>query len=181
MSYKKIGTLAAVAVLAASTVAVAAKKVGILFPDWSKPSEGTFQSPHGEMGVKPPADQPWTVTTVASSIEGKPLKGKPVTVVGEIVDMSCYLQVGKRGAKHRDCGQKCIRNGQPVGLLQENGTLYWLIDEEHDPRRDGLTNFRESAVEHMAHVMTVHGTYSEVNGQKAVYVRGYMKKQADAK
>ena len=174
MTHKKIVTLAAASVLAVSTIAVAQKK-GILFPDWSKPSQGTYAMPHGEMGVKPSADQPWTTTTMASSIEGKPLKGKPFTAVGEIVDMSCYLQVGKHGDKHRDCAQKCVRNGQPVGLLTQNGTLYWLIDEEHDPRRDGLTAFRQAAVDHMAHVMTVNGTYSEVQGQKAIYVRGYVK------
>lgn len=174
MTHKKVVTLAAAAVLAAGTVAVAQKK-GILFPDWSKPSKGTYQMPHGEMGTKSSADEPWTTTTMASSIEGKPLQGKPFTAVGEIVDMSCYLQVGKHGDKHRDCAQKCVRNGQPVGLLTQNGTLYWLIDEEHDPRRDGLTAFRQAAIDHMAHVMTVNGTYSEVKGQKALYVRGYVK------
>ena len=49
------------------------------------------------------------------------------TVVGEIIDLSCYLQVGKHGDKHRDCGQKCVRNGQPVGLLTEDGAVYMLI------------------------------------------------------
>ncbi len=55
------------------------------------------------------ASQPWSVTTVTSSIEGKTLKGEPITAVGEVVDLSCYLQVGKHGDKHRDCGQKCAR------------------------------------------------------------------------
>ena len=39
------------------------------------------------------------------------------TRVGEIVDFSCYLQLGKHGEKHRACGQKCVNNGQPIGLL----------------------------------------------------------------
>jgi len=178
-----IGTAAAVLAASVAMAAPATKKAaqgavakaqGILFPNWSKPTQGTFDAPMGELGVKPAADQPWSVTTVTSSIEGKPLKGKPMTVVGEIIDYSCYLQVGKRGDKHRDCGQKCARNGQPVGLLTKNGTIYLLIDEEHDPRRDGLTAFRQSAVDHMAHVMTVHGTFSEVEGQRALYVQGSM-------
>ena len=29
-----------------------------------------------------------------------------------------------------------------------------LIDEEHDPRRDGLTTFRQSAIDNMANVVT---------------------------
>jgi hypothetical protein len=85
------------------------------------------------------------------------------------------MQVGKHGDKHRDCGQKCARNGQPVGLLLENGTVYLLIDEEHDPRRDGLTTFRQQAVDNMANIVTVNGTLSEVEGQKAIYVQGTTK------
>ena len=115
------------------------------------------------------------MTTVTSSIMGKPVEGKPISVVGEIIDLSCYLQVGKHGDKHRDCGQKCARNGQPIGLLTEDGGVYMLIDEEHDPRRDGLTEFRQQAIDHMAHVVRVHGTYTDVDGQKAIYVTGTAK------
>ena len=147
---------------------------GILFPDWSKPTAGTYKMPASEVGKK--VKNVWSVTTVTSAIEGKPVKGKAVSIVGEIVDLSCYLQVGKHGDKHRDCGQKCVRNGQPVGLLAEDGTVYLLCDEEHDPRRDGLTAFRQAAVDLMAHIVTVNGTYTEVGGQKAIFVQGFLKK-----
>ena len=33
----------------------------------------------------------------------------PITRVGEIVDFSCYIQLGKHGEKHRACGQKCVK------------------------------------------------------------------------
>src|ERR1051326_1144316 len=89
------------------------------------------------------------------------------TSAGEIVDYSCYLQLGKHGTKHRDCGQKCLKNGMPIGLLTKDGKLYLLMEEEHDQRRDGLTNFRTAAIEHMAYVMEVSGTYSEVENQRA--------------
>src|SRR5581483_7497812 len=78
---------------------------GILFPDWSPPTKGTYKEPAAKIGKKVSEKQPWSVTTVTSSIEGKTVKGKPVTVVGEIIDLSCYLQVGKHGDKHRECGQ----------------------------------------------------------------------------
>ena len=148
---------------------------GILFSDWSAPTKGTFDSPHEKIGKKTKKAQPWSVTTVASSIEGKTLPGEPISVVGEIVDLSCYLQVGKHGDKHRDCAQKCARSGQPIGLVKEDGTVYMLIDEEHDPRRDGLTTLRNDLIEHMAHVMTINGTLSEVEGQKAIFVQGSVK------
>jgi hypothetical protein len=171
----KTASIAIALLVVAGLAAAAAKTTGILFPDWSKPTAGTFQEPKGEIGKKSAAE-PWSTTTLASSIMGKPVEGKTTTVVGEIIDLSCYLQVGKHGDKHRDCGQKCIRNGQPVGLLTEDGTVYMLIDEEHDPRRDGLTEFRKQAVELMAHVVTVHGTFTDVDGHKALYVQGSVKK-----
>jgi hypothetical protein len=147
---------------------------GILFPDWSKPTKGTYKEPAESIGKK--AKNVWSITTIASSIDKKPVQGKAVSVVGEIVDLSCYLQVGKHGDKHRDCGQKCVKNGQPVGLLAADGTVYLLCDEEHDPRRDGMTEFRKAAYDLMAHVVTVNGTQTEVGGQKAIFVQGFLKK-----
>src|SRR5262249_12230798 len=137
------------------------------------PERGTFDAPAGKLGDK--VDQPWSVTTVAASVDGKPLPGKVVTVVGEIVDYSCYLQVGKHGGKHRDCGQKCLRNGQPIGLLTKEGNVFLLMEEEHDPRRDGLTNFRQVAIDNMAYVMEITGTQSKVANMDAIFVTGYVK------
>lgn len=151
------------------------KGKGILFPDFSKPTAGTHSKPAAEIGKKVRADQPWSVTTVTSSIKGEPVQGKPVSLTGEIIDISCYLQVGKHGDKHKDCGQKCARHGQPIGLLTEDGDVYTLIDEEHDPRRDGFTEVRKELIEHMAEVVKVHGTATEVAGQKAVYITGTAK------
>src|SRR5258708_695268 len=172
---RKTASVAVPLFVVAGLAAAAAKGPGILFPDWSKPTKGTFKEPAAVVGKKGAADQPWSTTTVTSSIMGKPVEGKTTTVVGEIIDLSCYLQVGKHGDKHRDCGQKCIRNGQPVGLLTEDGAVYMLMDEEHDPRRDGQTEFRKQAIELMAHVVPVHGTLTDVDGHKALYVTGTAK------
>ena len=174
MAIKRVAI--ALAVLACVVIAGASAKE-ILFPAMT-PDKGTFEEPHGKLGAK--TDAPWSTTTVAAGVGGKPLPGKVVTVVGEIVDYSCYTQLGKHGAKHRDCGQKCLRNGQPIGLVAKDGTLYLLMEEEHDQRRDGLTNFRAAAIEHMAHIMEVTGTKSEVDGQHALYVQGFLKKKAAA-
>ena len=171
----RTATIGAV-VLLLLTSAWAAQQAGILFPEM-KAEKGTFKAPAGEIGRK--TKQPWSLTTVAAAPVGsKPVDGKIVSVVGEIIDLSCYLQVGKHGEKHRDCGQKCVRNGQPVGLLTEDGTVYLLIDEEHDPRRDGLTEFRQKAIDAMAHIVTLRGTQTEVGGQKAIFVQGFLKKDA---
>ena len=150
----------------------ATKSGGVLQPQMTP--EGGWDKAMGNLGEKPA--EPWSATTMGASVDGKPVPGKVVTVTGEIIDLSCYLQVGKHGDKHRECGQKCVKNGQPVGLLAEDGTVYLLCDEEHDPRRDGLTEFRKAAIDAMAHIVTINGTQTEVGGQKAIFVQGFLKK-----
>jgi hypothetical protein len=151
----------------------AAKKGRILQPQMTVDT-GSYTAPAGKLGEKPA--QPWSATTMGASVDGKPMPAKVTTLVGEIIDFSCYLQVGKRGEKHRTCGQGCARNGQPIGLLTQDGEMYLLMEEEHDPRRDGLTDFRRAGVEHMAHIMEVSGTLSSHLGYKALYVTGFLKK-----
>lgn len=53
--------------------------------------------------------------------------GNSVTVKGEIVDLACYLDHGARGAKHQQCALTCLKNGEPMGLLTEDGTVYLLL------------------------------------------------------
>jgi hypothetical protein len=152
----------------------AAKKSRILQPQMTVET-GSYKAPHGKMGEKP--DPLWSATTIAAAVDAKPNPGAVArTVVGEIIDLSCYLQIGKHGEKHRACGQKCVKNGQPIGLLAEDGTVYMLMEEEHDPRRDGLVTFRQAAEEHMAHIMEVTGTLWRFNGYNALFVQGYVKK-----
>jgi len=168
---KKI--LLCLALIAIATLLVAQRKGSILQPQM-KVEHGSYTSPMGTLGEKP-ADA-WTATTVAAGVDKKPLPGKPVTRTGEILDLSCYLQLGKHGEPHRACGTKCLQAGEPIGMLAEDGSVYMLMAEEHDPRRDGQTTFRQAAIEHFAHIMEVTGTESTVNGYHAIYVQGYVKK-----
>jgi hypothetical protein len=146
-----------------------ASKSAILHPEMTVQT-GTYDKPAATLGVK--AAEPWTATTIEAAVNKTPNTGKPVTVVGEIVDFSCYLQLGKHGEAHRPCGQKCVQNGQPIGLLARDGTLYVLMPEEHHPRRDGGVDAKASASEHMGHIVEVNGTESAVNGYRAIFVQG---------
>ena len=170
-----------VAVLAAFTLVAqeakkdekkAAPKSAILHPELTV-ENGTFEKPMATLGTKPA--EPWTATTVAAGVDKKPQPGRAVTRVGEIVDFSCYLQLGKHGEKHRACGQKCVQNGQPIGLLTRDGTLYMLMPEEHDPRRDGGVDAKASASHHMGHIVEVNGTEATVGAYRAIFVQGLTK------
>lgn len=59
-------------------------------------------------------------------------------VTGEVVDLACYLGHGARGAGHRDCAEKCIASGLPVGILSEEGRVYVAIGGEHEPANSTL-------------------------------------------
>jgi hypothetical protein len=159
--------------LAVTLFAQGKGKGGILQPQMTV-EKGTYKQPFGKLGEKPAA--PWSATTIGASVDGKPNPGTVTTLTGEIIDFSCYLEVGKHGEKHRDCAQKCFRAGQPIGLLTQAGELYMLMEEEHDPRRDGMGVFREAAIEQAAHIMEVTGTESTVRGFNALYVHGFIKK-----
>jgi hypothetical protein len=143
---------------------------GVLQPQMAP--EGGWDS-KGTLGEKP--GQPWSATTVGAAVDGKPVEGSVTTVTGEIIDFSCYLQLGKHGEKHKACGQKCLNNGMPIGLLTKDGALYMLMPEEHDPRRDGGVDAKASAADHMGHIVTVNGTAARVNGYSAIFVQGLTK------
>jgi hypothetical protein len=177
MSKSKL-TLGSIAILAVASTLIGqapkkGKGPGILQPQMVAET-GSYSKPHGKLGEKP--SEPWSATTIGAAVDRQTNPGKIVTVVGEILDFSCYLQIGKHGEKHRACAQKCFTAGQPIGLLAADGSMYMLMEEEHDPRRDGLTDFRKAAIEHASHIMEVTGTLSQHGGYSALYVHGYLKK-----
>ena len=54
-----------------------------------------------------------------------------ITVSGEIVDLHCYLTDEQaRGAGHAECARSCLKQGQPMGLLTDDGTL-WVLTAYH--------------------------------------------------
>jgi len=139
------------------------------------PDAGSYEKPAAVIGEKPSAA--WTESTINAGVAKKPLPGKIVTVTGEIIDLSCYLQLGKHGEKHKPCGAKCIQNGQPVGLLTKDGTVYMLMAEEHDPRRDGQTqSLQKAALDNFAKIVEVNGTETSHDGFRAIYIQGYVNK-----
>lgn len=147
----------------------------VLHPEMAVAADaGSADKPMGTLGDK--SSETWTATTVGAGVDKKPQPGKAVTETGEIIDLSCYLQLGKHGEKHVSCGKKCIQNNQPIGLLTKDGTVYMLMEEEHDPRRDGQTTFRQAAADHLGHIMEVTGTEASHAGLKAIYVQGFVKK-----
>lgn len=116
----------------------------------------------------------WSQTTheAAASPANKQVlaSGRPVTVTGEVVDVSCYLQLGKRGEAHVACGTKCLEHGQPVGIVDARGTLYLLFAEEHHPRRDGEVDIKKTFIPLLAKTVRVTGMETTTRGVKGLFV-----------
>ena len=117
----------------------------------------------------------WSATTweaASTPLHRRALKqGRAATIVGEVVDVSCFLQLGKRGDAHVACGQKCARNGQPIGVLTDAGALYLIIPEEHHPRRDGQVSLTERFAELMGKRVQVGGMVTTTRDTRALFVR----------
>jgi hypothetical protein len=59
-----------------------------------------------------------------SSADSKHAAAPKTTLKGEVVDMGCYMAHEAHGAKHKECGAKCVAGGMPMGLLTSNGKPY---------------------------------------------------------
>ena len=57
---------------------------------------------------------------------------KGMTVRGEILDMACYVAHEAKGPDHAACAKRCVKGGQPMGLLADDGTVYLLYANHED-------------------------------------------------
>ena len=55
-----------------------------------------------------------------------------MTVRGEILDMACYVAHEAKGPDHAACAKRCVKGGQPMGLLADDGTVYLLYANHED-------------------------------------------------
>ena len=90
--------------------------------------------------------------------------GESTSVKGEILDLACYVSHDSHGQEHAKCAQRCVKGGQPMGLLTEDGTLYVLFaDHADDAAYKKSQSFAGKMVE-------VTGPLAEKDGMKAITV-----------
>jgi hypothetical protein len=170
--FKRAFVASRVAVLALPLTADGEKKVednksaaGPLQPQM--PPEGGWDTARGTPAEN--AAALCTDTAVGAGVDKKRLDGQVTTVTGEMIDLAGGLELGKRGEKHKNCGQKRLAARQPMDLLTKAGGIYISVEEEHHPRRGSLTEFLEAG--HFGHVMEVTAT----GGGGPTYVQGFVK------
>ncbi len=85
---------------------------------------------------------------------------------GEVVDLACYVANGAKGVDHEGCAKSCVKAGQPMGLLTDDGTLV-LLSADH---KDGTAY--EALKDLAGEKADVMGSLAEKDGMKVVTVTG---------
>ncbi len=57
-----------------------------------------------------------------------------VTLTGEVLDLSCYMGHGAKGAEHQSCANKCLLEGSAPGLLTDDGAVYLLVKDHNQEK-----------------------------------------------
>ena len=89
------------------------------------------------------------------------------TWTGEIVDLACYVAQGAKGTDHAGCAKACVKNGQPMGLLTDDGTLVLLAADHKNG--EPFEKLKDLAGEKAQ----VSGKLAEKDGMKVVTVTGF--------
>jgi hypothetical protein len=91
---------------------------------------------------------------------------KASTVTGEVLDLSCYLGHGGMGEGHSGCAAKCLKGGQPMGLLGTDGAVYVLFADHSDAAAF------EKAKDLAGKKVEVTGDVANKDGMKGLTVKG---------
>jgi hypothetical protein len=92
-----------------------------------------------------------TLLFTALIATGQP-KGPSLTVIGEGVDLWCYLEGSDHGPSHKECSTACAKAGNPIGLVDSKENIYVTAGiQDHQPARD-------IRIEKMNQQVTVTGT-----------------------
>lgn len=84
---------------------------------------------------------------------------KTIGLTGEVIDLTCFMQHPDNalGMEHAKCAKSCINKGLPVGFLGEDGTVYLLIGNGHEPITSQVADVMGRKVKIEGVVVTHHG------------------------
>jgi hypothetical protein len=91
-------------------------------------------------------------------------KGKPVTIVGTVIDTGCYMSHDAIGEKHTECATTCAKAGVPLAIVDGAGKIYIPIAADHKNPNGQLMPFIEKKVK-------VTGTSLEKGGLEGIAIK----------
>lgn len=96
--------------------------------------------------------------------EMKEMKEMKARLVGEVIDVVCYIRMDAKGPKHIKCAEMCAKQGVPLGILNEKDNQIYLIFPE------GHGNPNEKAMPFIGKRVEVMGKVDTKGGVKAITV-----------
>ena len=85
---------------------------------------------------------------------------KTTTVTGEVIDSSCYIKMGAKGADHAKCAADCGKAGVPLALLTDDGTFVWVASTKDMESANAILQ------PYVAKKVTLEGQWFERSGTK---------------
>jgi len=93
-----------------------------------------------------------------------PLGAAPMTVKGEVVDLTCYKSdKAKMGEGHKGCGMTCVKKGNPLAIVTADGHVYNLAGAYTENKNAKIVEGELFAVP-----VEVTGEVAEKDGAKVI-------------
>jgi hypothetical protein len=93
----------------------------------------------------------WLVVILAAAAWSAGVRAQqPLTVRGEIVEVSCYTKLGiekSTGAGHVSCAKECVAKGQPLAILTDGDGLLKITGDYAADKYAKLTPYIGRQVE----------------------------------
>lgn len=112
-----------------------------------------------------------TFTLALAAFAGTALAADPAaaqeatTITAEVVDLTCYLNMGLKGENHRECAQVCADAGLALGFLGSDGQIYFA-SEKGMPAPPANPTLRP----HAEHEVEVTGVVHERAGARSIVI-----------
>ena len=104
------------------------------------------------------------LVAVAMLLAAAPMTHAEESWTGEVLDLACFVGQGARGEGHSGCAKSCIKGGQPMGLVTDDGTVMLLAASRKDGQPyEALKDWAGTMVE-------VSGELAERDGVKVLTV-----------
>ena len=93
------------------------------------------------------------------------MDGKPITLSGELIGLTCFIKHGSKGKSHRSCAKDCAEKGLPIGLLSD-GQIYQVSGDGHKSLVEAYKPF----LKYMETNVSVKGKVFEKKGLKMLVI-----------
>jgi hypothetical protein len=97
-------------------------------------------------------------------------KGTDKTIVGEVVDVQCYVSGATgpgKGQDHKDCAIQCAKGGIPLAILEDKTNILYVAGQT----KVAMKSANEMLIPFIAEKVKVSGRVYEKGGVKLILIK----------